>query len=211
MGTAALTRGDMNAAKAVQQATGKALTYEPRTDTGQALNTAINTLGAATIGKATDFLSDKAADVAGPGAGATAHTVLEGAPYVLGMGPEMSAARGMVKAVSNPAAMVRDVVGAAGDAAPRAAAAGTADAGATAAEPAQAPPAAPTQPAPAEPAAGAPPLLMRPALPLVQRPPRQLRRLVPLLRSLLALPRAIRSGCVLKIRRFSSPAPWPTK
>lgn len=113
LGALALTRGNVDAAKAVQQATEGAITYQPRGATGQAIVGGIGSAAQATIGRATDYLSDKAADIGGPVAGAAVRTTLEGAPYVVGLGPELSVARGAVGAVANPAAAARAVVEAA--------------------------------------------------------------------------------------------------
>jgi hypothetical protein len=96
LGTLAATRGDTDAAKAVKDATEDALTYQPRTPTGQAAVDAV--IGAVQkvtkpIGALVDAASDRAADLHGPVAGAFECTVLEGAPYVLGLGGELGAAR----------------------------------------------------------------------------------------------------------------------
>lgn len=118
LSTLALTRGDMDAAKAVQEATEDALTYRPRTDTGKDIVGGIGQVAQSTLGRATDYLSDKAADVGGPVAGASVKTTLKGAPYVLGLGPEMAIGRGALKFASNPATGVRAAVKGARELAP---------------------------------------------------------------------------------------------
>jgi hypothetical protein len=116
LGTLGLTL-DPDAAKAVKDATENTLTYQPRTKAGQDITNTVNNAAQATIGRATDYLSDKAADVGGPIAGAAARTTLEGAPYVLGIGPELSVARGAVGAAERAATRSAAAPAAAADAA----------------------------------------------------------------------------------------------
>jgi hypothetical protein len=98
LGTLAATGGDVDAAKSVQQDTEQALTYQPRTEEGkeflQGLGEVTAPVGKA-IGKAVDAASDRVAENHGPLAGAFERTVLEGAPYVLSLGPTTAAARGV--------------------------------------------------------------------------------------------------------------------
>jgi hypothetical protein len=113
LGTLAATLGNTDAAKAVKDATESAVTYQPRTPTGQAavsgIDNAVQTV-TKPIGAAVDAASDRAADLHGPLAGAFEQTVLQGAPYVLGLGGEMSAARG----VSGAARATQDAITGAG-------------------------------------------------------------------------------------------------
>jgi hypothetical protein len=103
LGTLAATGGDTDAAKAVQNATVDKLTYAPRTDAAQGVSAGVDKALSSTVGAGIQKASDVAADVGGPLAGAATRTTLEGLPYVLGAGPEMSAARAGVGAAERTA------------------------------------------------------------------------------------------------------------
>jgi hypothetical protein len=63
LGTLGATRGDTDAAKAVQEATQRALTYQPRTDAGKAISNAADTalgLIPQAFNKAGEFTTDAA-------------------------------------------------------------------------------------------------------------------------------------------------------
>lgn len=101
LGTLAAT-GDVDAAKAVQQDTEEALTYEPRTDEGKEMLQGLGEITAPVskaIGKGVDWASDRVATNHGPLAGAFEKTVLEGAPYIVSLGPTTAAARGIETSV----------------------------------------------------------------------------------------------------------------
>lgn len=103
LGTLAATGGDTEAAKSVQEDTEKAITYQPRTEEGremtQGLGQFIEPVGRY-VGKGVDFLSNRAAEKHGPAAGAFEQTVLQGAPYILGMGPAARTAESAVGSLS---------------------------------------------------------------------------------------------------------------
>jgi hypothetical protein len=94
LGTLAATRGDTDAAKAVQEDTEKALTYQPRTETGQKLTS--------DMGNVAGYFGTKEGEAAGPAvtdiatragaspevagaAGAAANTALQAPQYLLGI------------------------------------------------------------------------------------------------------------------------------
>lgn len=103
LGTLAATGGDTEAAKAVQEDTEKAITYQPRTEEGQEMTQGLGQLVepvARYVGKGVDFLSSRAAEKHGPAAGAFEKTVLEGAPYILGIGPATRTAESAAQGLS---------------------------------------------------------------------------------------------------------------
>jgi hypothetical protein len=88
LGTLGLTLNP-DAAQAVKDATENAVTYQPRTVVGQKITGAVDNAAGATIGRVAhyvgdkaDAVSDRAADFAGPLAGATVKTGLAAIPYV---------------------------------------------------------------------------------------------------------------------------------
>lgn len=102
LGTLAATGGDVDAAKAVQKETEEALTYQPRTEEGKEMLQGLGEITAPVtdlIGKGVNWASDRVATNHGPLAGAFEKTVLEGAPYIIGLGPTVNAARGLEAAI----------------------------------------------------------------------------------------------------------------
>jgi DNA-binding transcriptional regulator YdaS (Cro superfamily) len=121
LATLAATRGDTDAAKSVQQDTENALTYEPRTDAGKEMTQGLGDLVSPVanyVGKKAGAIEDWTADKFGSGAGAAAKTMIEGAPYVLGGGPEMSMARGAVRGAAEAAPKIAEGIASVGREAP---------------------------------------------------------------------------------------------
>lgn len=101
LGTLAATKGDVNAASAVQEATQEKLTYAPRTEAGQHY--------ASDVAEAMSWLGPKQGEWAGPrvaeltgspAAGAVVNTAIQGAPMLIGLRGAKAGPKGAAKAGS---------------------------------------------------------------------------------------------------------------
>jgi hypothetical protein len=84
LGTLAATGGDTKAAKAVQEETQNALTYEPRSREGKKQAAALNEAGSYLGQKEGEFAGGEIADLGFPGIGAAVNTGFNAIPFVLG-------------------------------------------------------------------------------------------------------------------------------